>query len=72
MQGLKFIATGSCLPEKVVTNQDFTQYIDTSDEWIKSRTGISERHFCEKETGLSMAESAAKKAIEKAYKLLPK
>ena len=66
MQGLKFVATGRCLPETVVTNEDFTRYIDTSDEWIKSRTGISERRFCKGETGLSMAVCAAKKALEAA------
>lgn len=37
--------TGSYLPERVVTNEDMTRMVDTSDEWIVSRTGIHVRHF---------------------------
>lgn len=65
MQGLKFISTGRYLPEKIVTNYDMSNIVDTSDEWISSRTGIRSRHFCEKESGVSMAAAAARKALEK-------
>ncbi len=41
----KIIGTGSYLPEKVMTNKDWENLVDTSDEWITSRTGIKERHF---------------------------
>ena len=41
----KIIGTGGYLPEKVVTNFDLEKSIDTSDEWIKSRTGITQRHI---------------------------
>ncbi len=36
--------TGSTLPEKVVTNDDLAKFLDTSDEWIYTRTGIKSRH----------------------------
>jgi len=41
----KIIGTGSYLPEKVMTNEDWEKLVDTSDEWITTRTGIKERHF---------------------------
>ncbi len=49
---------GTCLPEKVLTNQDFERMVDTSDEWIMSRTGIRERHV------VGPGESVATLAIE--------
>ena len=39
----KLIGTGMCVPDRVVTNDDLTHLMDTSDEWIRQRTGISER-----------------------------
>jgi len=42
---VKIIGTGSYLPEKVMTNADWAKLVDTSDEWIITRTGIKERHF---------------------------
>ncbi len=45
MKGLKFLATGSGLPEKVLTNADLSKMVDTSDEWITERTGIKERRI---------------------------
>ncbi|MFU8848836.1 MAG: beta-ketoacyl-ACP synthase III [Opitutales bacterium] len=61
------IGTGSYLPEKVVTNHDMAQLVDTSDEWIRTRTGICERHFAAVgETTSDMAAAAARKAIEAA------
>ena len=40
---MKFLGTGSALPERVVSNDDLAQVMDTSDEWIRSRTGIGMR-----------------------------
>ena len=40
MKGLRIVSMGSSLPEKVVTNDDLSKIVDTSDEWISSRTGI--------------------------------
>lgn len=66
MQGIKIVATGRALPQKIVTNDDLSQLVDTNDEWIRTRTGICQRHFCEEETCESLAIEAAKKAVEKA------
>ena len=58
---------GHYLPERVVTNAQFAETIDTSDEWIKSRSGIEQRHFAaEGETTSQMAIQASLKALEMA------
>ena len=55
---------GKYVPEKVVTNNDIAQFLDTSDEWIKTRTGISERRFAAaEESTASMAIAAARLAL---------
>ncbi len=44
------IGTGSCLPDKIVTNQDMEKIVDTTDEWVRTRTGISVskiKYFCQ-------------------------
>lgn len=68
----KIIGTGSCLPEKIVTNDSLSGLVDTSDEWIQSRTGICSRHLVssKQETTLSMAAKAGQAALEDAG-LLP-
>ena len=63
---MKILGTGSALPEKVVTNDDLARVMDTSDEWIRTRTGIQKRHIAVKETTTSLAVEAAKKALEEA------
>lgn len=62
----RIIGTGSCLPKTVVTNDDLSKYMDTSDEWISSRTGIKERHIAVEETTASMSVEAAKRAMDNA------
>ncbi len=62
----RIIGTGSCLPETVVTNEDLSQIMDTSDEWISSRTGIRERRLVKEETTASLSVTAAKRAMENA------
>lgn len=62
----KIIGTGSYVPNRVVTNVDLEQYVDTNDEWIRERTGIARRHVMEQETTKDMAVLAAKRAIEAA------
>ena len=58
------IGIGRCLPEKILTNKDLEKMMDTSDEWIRSRTGIEERRIADDETNTSdLAYEAAKKAI---------
>jgi 3-oxoacyl-[acyl-carrier-protein] synthase-3 len=59
--------TGSYLPDKVMTNLDLEKIVDTSDEWIVSRTGIKTRHIAKERTATSdMAVIAAKRALESA------
>ncbi len=61
------IGTGSYLPEKELTNFDLEKMVDTSDQWIKSRTGISKRRIADDETATSdIATEAAKIAIKDA------
>jgi 3-oxoacyl-[acyl-carrier-protein] synthase-3 len=63
----KILGTGSHLPEKILTNFDLEKIVETSHEWIKERTGISQRHIAaDNESALTMAESAAKKAMSAA------
>ena len=58
---------GSHLPEKVLTNEDLSSIVDTSDEWIRSRTGIQQRHICADDENTSdLATAAANKALENA------
>lgn len=58
---------GSYAPERVVKNDDFKQWVDTSDEWISSRTGIRERRWAgENEFTSDMATAAARKALDQA------
>lgn len=62
----RIIGTGSYLPENIVTNDDLSKIMDTSDEWISSRTGIKERHLVKDETTASMSIEAARRAMEDA------
>ncbi len=69
MSGVKIIGTGSALPGRVVTNDDMAQIVDTSDEWISTRTGIRSRRYCAAEAGEShraLARDAARRALEAA------
>ncbi|MFA5031747.1 MAG: beta-ketoacyl-ACP synthase III [bacterium] len=67
MQAIKILATGSYLPPKVLTNFDLEKIVDTSDEWIRTRTGISERHIVDEKTATSdLAFEAAKIALDNA------
>lgn len=61
---MKILGTGSALPKKVVSNDDLAQVMDTSDEWIRTRTGICKRHIAVEETTTQLAVEAAKKALE--------
>lgn len=61
---MKIIGTGSALPKKIVTNDELSGIVDTSDEWIRSRTGISSRHIAVEETTTSMSVEAAQKALK--------
>lgn len=58
------LGVGGHVPDRVVTNRDMSQWMETSDEWIYERTGIRQRHWIEKETGGSeLAEAAVHQAL---------
>ncbi len=61
--GVKLVSTGSYLPDKVLTNFDLEKIVDTSDQWITTRTGIKERRISQKESTSDMATEAAFRAL---------
>ena len=63
---MKIIGSGSALPEQVVTNDDLSRILDTSDEWIVSHTVIRERHIIKEETLAELATAAAQRALQDA------
>ncbi|MBW4933111.1 beta-ketoacyl-ACP synthase III [Marinobacter sp. F4206] len=63
----RIAGTGSYLPENIVTNQDLEKMVDTTDQWIRERTGIERRHIAvEGQSTVDLAEPAARQAIEAA------
>lgn len=67
MRFSRITGTGGYLPEKVLTNRDLEEMVDTSDEWIAERTGIRQRHIvADGETTCDLAEKAARQAISAA------
>lgn len=60
----RILGTGSCLPKKTVSNDDLAKIMDTSDEWISTRTGIRSRHVSTDETATFLVVSAARAAME--------
>ena len=66
MKGIHIVATGRAVPKKIVTNDDMSKIVDTSHEWIVTRTGICQRHICEEETCTTLAVEAAQKALKEA------
>ena len=69
MHNSRIIGLGKYLPENVVTNDDLSKFMDTTDEWIQERTGIKERRWIEKgseDTSAIMGAKAARIAIERA------
>jgi 3-oxoacyl-[acyl-carrier-protein] synthase III len=63
----RIAATGGYLPERIMTNREFEEFVDTTDEWIRSRSGIESRHIAaENETTSDMSVAAANSALEHA------
>ena len=61
------IGTGAYLPERILTNRELAETLDTSDQWIVQRTGIGQRHIvAETETTTDLATQAAQQAIRNA------
>ena len=67
----KLIGFGHCLPKKILTNDDLSNMVETSDEWIRTRTGICTRHIAEKDETTSMIASEAVEAALKNAGLVP-
>ena len=68
MRTIRITGTGSALPGRIVTNKELEQMVETSDEWIRERTGIGERHVSLGETVVTLGSEAACKALEQAGK----
>jgi 3-oxoacyl-[acyl-carrier-protein] synthase-3 len=67
MLGMKIIGTGAYLPGKPITNADLARVMDTNDEWIRQRTGITQRHFCDPGEGpADLAVHASQRALDAA------
>lgn len=67
MSYAQIIGTGGYLPDNVMTNHDLEKIVETSDQWIRERTGIEQRHIAaEDETTVDLAEKASRSAIEAA------
>ena len=64
--GIRILSTGSYLPPLTVTNDDLSRCVETNDEWIRTRTGISERHMTNGEPTWYMGTQAARKAVAEA------
>lgn len=62
--GIQIISAGSALPKLEVTNDDLSKFLDTSDEWISTRTGIKQRYIATKETTTDLGAKAARIALE--------
>ena len=66
MSNMRILGTGSALPAHEMNNEELSNYVETSDEWIRERTGIRSRHISTGETVVSLAAEACKKALEMA------
>ena len=64
--GFRILGTGSALPARSVTNDDLSEFLDTSDEWIFPRTGIKSRRICAEETLDDLSVEASRLALEAA------
>ena len=62
----QIMGTGSYVPEKILTNEDLSRMVDTSDEWITQRVGVKERRISVNETASEMGAKAAQRALEAA------
>lgn len=58
--------TGACVPEWVLDNNEIAEFVDTSDQWIRERTGVEQRRIARKETTVSMAAEAGRQAVKEA------
>lgn len=64
MKGMKITATARAVPARKISNTELSTRVDTSDEWIQTRTGIESRYYCEDETCAGLAVQAAKAVLD--------
>ena len=65
--GFRIAGTGHCVPDRILTNADLEKMVETSDEWIVTRTGIRERHIAGPDTATSdLAAEAGRRALQNA------
>lgn len=62
--GFTILGTGSALPTRSVSNDELSEFLDTSDEWIFTRTGIKSRHVCTTESLDDLAVAASERALQ--------
>ena len=60
----EILGTGHYVPSRIVTNEELSAFLDTSDEWISRRVGVKQRHVCTTETAAELACRAAVNALE--------
>ena len=63
---IQILGTGAYVPERILTNDDLSQMVDTSDEWIRQRVGVQERHISVSESAAEMGAKAAQRALDAA------
>ena len=63
---IQILGTGAYVPERILTNDDLSRMVDTSDEWITQRVGVKERHVSVDESAAEMGAKAAQRALEAA------
>ncbi len=67
MKAVGITGTGGCVPEKILTNKELEKMVDTTDEWIQTRTGIRQRHIADSDTATSdLAIGASRRALSSA------
>ena len=66
MLSVKIVGLGKYVPQKILTNKDLEKMVDTSDEWITTRTGIKERHIVENQASSDLGAQASKIALKNA------
>ena len=62
--GFTILGTGSALPTRSISNDELSEFLDTSDEWIFTRTGIKSRHVCTAESLDDLAVAASEQALQ--------
>ena len=66
MQGISILGTGMCVPKTIASNEDYARFVETSDEWITTRTGIKTRHISDGTPAYLMSVESANQAIRNA------